>query len=230
MNLQAHYNRLWENSVTGFSKGHFETDPLLDSPEDRRFGITVLIRPDRNVQEAITHMLQELRQLEPEQYYYPASDLHVTVLSVISCYQGFTLDAIQPGAYMQLVKEVTRTIPRFDIRFEGITASPSCVMVQGFPAEEGLTQLREQLRQQFKSSCLQQSIDTRYAIQTAHSTVVRFKTALANPAAFLKVLERYRSFNFGTSAIHQVELVCNDWYQRKRHVQQLGIFELQKSK
>lgn len=114
----------------------------------------------------------------------------------------------------------------FNIEFRGLTASPSCLMVQGFPENNSLTQIRDSLRVDFKETDLEQSMDKRYAIQTAHSTVFRLKEEIENKESFLDTLEKYRDYYFGTFAVDSLELVFNDWYQRKEYVKELYRFEL----
>ena len=61
------------------------------------------------------------------------------------------------------------------LTYKGVTASPSCLMIQGFMNHESLNITRNNLRKKLKNTTLQQSIDKRYSIQTAHSTVCRFR-------------------------------------------------------
>ncbi|MBA9076053.1 MULTISPECIES: 2'-5' RNA ligase family protein [Rufibacter] len=226
MNLLEHYTCLWEETEAQFTAGHFELDPLLDSPHDSRRGLTVLIRPGAEVKARLRQFLQELAQLEPAQYYYPASDIHITLLSIISCYPGFQLGQINLAPYSHLVQQALQGVSPFQVEFTGMTASPSCVMVQGFPLGEQLNQLRNNLRTAFQASGLQQSIDQRYAIQTAHSTVVRFRKPLQQPQQFLEKLREYRHQAFGSCVVREVELVYHDWYQRQENTQVLGRFSL----
>lgn len=130
--LQQHYQALWQQSLVKFEQQQLETDALLTAREDSRYGVTLLARPSEQVKQQIRHHLAELMQLEPQQYYYPASDLHLTVLSLISCYAGFALSQLDTAAYVELVKEVIADTGPFRLDFQGITASPSCVLVQGF--------------------------------------------------------------------------------------------------
>jgi 2'-5' RNA ligase len=226
MDLKKHYNDLWQYAIQGFRSGAFELDPYLNSAADDRFGLTLLFRPGPIVKDKISTFLQELRQLEPEQYYYPASDMHVTVMSVISCHSGFSLESIQAGEYIHVLQECLAGIKQFRIDFAGITASPSCIMVQGFPATAQLHELRNNLRDSFRKTSLQQSMDSRYVLQTAHVTIARFKEPLRNAPAFLDKLQQYRTHDFGSTEVEQVELVYNDWYQRQALVQQLALFRL----
>ncbi|WP_181306744.1 2'-5' RNA ligase family protein [Rufibacter sp. XAAS-G3-1] len=226
MNLQDHYTHLWEQAAAEFAQGRYELDLFIDSPADTRRGVTLLARPDSSVKKEIHGLLKELARLEPAQYYYPAPDIHLTVLSIISCYPGFTADLIEPQAYTDLLEEALRDIPSLEIAYAGLTASPSCVLVQGFPKNDALEHLRENVRKAFRASKLQQSLDQRYTISTAHSTVVRFRRPLARPQAFLQQLKECRKRVFGVSEINTLELVCHDWYQRKGTTQTLATFDL----
>jgi len=76
--------------------------------------------------------------------------LHLTILSIISCYVGFELAQIRTENYRILIDECISE--QIDIRFEEVTASPSGILVQGIPKGDGLKSLRNELRNKFKSS------------------------------------------------------------------------------
>ena len=114
-NLPAHYATMREAALRRFARGEAEVDLLLDSTHDTRRGITLLARPPVAVTEAITALLGELQHREPTQYYYPATDLHLTILSLISCYPSFGLSHINPAHYCQVVAEVLRQTPPFTV-------------------------------------------------------------------------------------------------------------------
>jgi 2'-5' RNA ligase len=224
--LLARYNALREAATRQLAEGTAELDAWLDSPQDTRRGLTLLARPPAHLTAAIGEMLADFRLLEPDQYYYPASDMHLTILSIISCYPAFTLDLIDPSAYRQAVRAITQTSEPFTITYAGLTASPGTIMVQGFPDGPGLERLRAATRAHFQSSGLQQSIDLRYSIQTAHATVLRFRRPLRNPARLLEKLAQYQHQFIGSFAVNSVELVYNDWYQRARNTVLLEEFQL----
>lgn len=226
MNLTNHYNQLWEQSFKKFEQDKFEYDPLIDDAGDKRFGITLIARPPQQVKDNIEAFLAELKKAAPAQYYYPASDIHITVMSVISCYEGFALTQIRVDDYVHLIENSLQGFSKFQVVFKGITASPACIIIQGFPEDPTLHHIRDNLRVNFKSKDLQQSIDQRYTIQTAHSTVVRFSKPLQQKEHFLAILKAYRDFDFGTFAIDHLELVFNDWYQKKEIVKTLATFPL----
>ncbi|GLB49771.1 2'-5' RNA ligase family protein [Neptunitalea lumnitzerae] len=226
MNLKEHYSNLYYTSKEKIIKGLYKTDPLINTDNDTRFGITLVIRPDQQTKNAIQSFLSEIIPLEPHQYYYPNSDIHITLLSVISCYNGFSLDNITIEDYTSIIEEGLNGIRPFKISFKGITASDSCIIVQGFPDDNSLNLIRDQLRSQFKNVSIEQSIDKRYAIQTAHATVIRFRAPLTNTSKLITTLEKYRDHNFGTFTVNSIELVYNDWYQRKKFVKTLKTFNL----
>ncbi|WP_299990257.1 mutarotase [uncultured Pontibacter sp.] len=226
MNLQEHYHKLYQDSIRCIQADAYQIDELIDATSDNRFGITLLLRPDDVVKEEIQKLLSKLKLIEPNQYFYRDSDLHVTVMSIISCYNGFDLGQIRVEDYVKTVRKSIHGLGPFEVEFKGLTASPSCLMVQGFLADNTLSQLRDNLRSNFRDSGLEQSIDKRYSIQTAHSTVVRFKEKLRNKDEFLRVVENHRDHSFGTSIVNTIELVYNDWYQRKEYVKTLCKFEL----
>jgi 2'-5' RNA ligase len=224
MNLGKHYNNLYNESVQKILSDDYQIDHLIDSPEDNRSGITLIIRPDIEVLDNIQSFLIDLKAIDPRQYYYPGSDIHVTVMSVISCYKGFELSQISVPDYIKVFQKSIKKIKPIEIEFRGVTASPSCIMIQGFLRDEMLNEIRNALRINFNNSNLQQSIDERYSIQTAHATVVRFRKQIVNKVDYLSTIEKWRNYNFGVSSIRSLEFVNNDWYQRKERVKELYRF------
>lgn len=226
MDLTAHYNELYSVSYQKIKNGEYHTDQLIDDATDTRFGITLLIRPPEHVKNKIQEFLSEVKHIDPDQYFYPNTDIHITVMSIISCYPGFTLDQIQIEQYIEVVKQSLENINAFNILFKGITLSPAGVMIQGFLENNTLNTLRDALRENFKNTALQQSIDKRYALKTAHATVVRFRQELNDVNALLLCAEKYKDHPFGSFTVDTLELVYNDWYQRAENTVSLHHFSL----
>ncbi|KAF2517033.1 2'-5' RNA ligase family protein [Flavobacterium foetidum] len=226
MNLKEHYNQLYQESSKAILNNNYSIDHQIKNTADSRFGITLLLRPNEKIKSATQLFLNELRQIEPNQYYYPNSDIHSTVMSIISCYNGFTLDKINIEDYITVIQESLINLDKIKIRFQGITASSSAIMLQGFPSDESLHRLRNKLRYNFKKTNLEQSIDSRYAILTAHATVMRFQEKLQNPSKLIETVEKFRNFDFGEFTAENLELVFNDWYQRAEKTIHLKNFRL----
>lgn len=226
MNLAEHYNQLYKTSSETILSGNYSLDSKINDPSDSRFGITLLIRPSEKIKTNIQLFLNELKAVEPNQYYYPESNIHITVMSIISCYEGFSLDKINFVDYIKIIEKSLEDLSEIKIEFRGITASNSAIMIQGFPSDETLNNLRNKLRENFRNSILEQSIDSRYSIATAHSTVMRFTEKLQNPKKLIEVIEQFRDYNFGKFTADKLELVFNDWYQKKENTILLKDFEL----
>ncbi|TRX21817.1 mutarotase [Flavobacterium franklandianum] len=224
MDLKKHYDTLYKESMEKIVADNYHIDSQIDSPSDRRFGLTLIIRPDLQTKTTIQHFLNELKAIDPDQYYYPNSDIHITVMSIISCYDGFDLASISIPDYVAIIEKSLINIRDIEINFQGITASPSAIMLQGFTNTNSLNDLRNNLRTQFKDSGLEQSIDKRYSIQTAHSTIARFRKPISNKEKLLAIVEKYRNFNFGKFKVDSCYLVYNDWYQREKWVKELHRF------
>lgn len=227
MNLTELYNNLYTRSIDNIRNGDNKIDRLIDDKNDKRRGLTVLIRPNDNIQEAIARFQQELMVIDKEQYYQPRPDMHVTVLSIISCYEGFNLGQIETSKYIRLFEQSARNIMDIGLYFQGISASPEAVMIQGFPLSDGLERFRDQLRDNFKATALQQTIDARYRLTTAHITAVRFREQIKAPQKFAERLENYRDVDFGSFKPKEIELVYNDWYQKRHIVKTLHKISLQ---
>jgi 2'-5' RNA ligase len=225
--MKTIYDNMWRQALPLLKNGQVDTDSLIISKNDTRRGLTLIFRPPAELLDNIQTFLNEARSVEPSQYFYPRSDLHLTVLSIISCYPGFHLNQIKQADYHQLIEVALQKINSFRLTFRGITASPAGVMVQGFDENGQLDLLRESLRDNFKISNLEHSIDKRYKLQTAHLTVIRFAKKLSQPAAFAALAEAYRNEDFGTCQVHEMELVFNDWYQRKENTVVTKTFRLE---
>lgn len=98
--------------------------------------------------------------------------------------------------------------------------------IQAFPENDHLDQIRDRIREQFRYSGLENSLDKRYRISTAHSTIMRFRKKVEQPDLLIGVLEAFRQHDFGTAPVRELELVFNDWYQQREKVKLLGVFSL----
>ncbi|PJJ48100.1 2'-5' RNA ligase family protein [Hymenobacter chitinivorans] len=227
MDLPAYYDEMHQAALPLLARGAVVPDPLLQAPEqDQRRGLTLLTRPPAPILAALTGLLADFERLEPAQYYYPATDIHLTILSIISCYPGFTLDQVDPAAYQAAGQAVVAGVGPFRVEYRGLAATPGGIIVRGFPRGPGLEELRHNVRQHFRHSALPQSIDQRYSIQTAHSTLIRFRAPLQHPAALARLVEHYQEHVIGSFEVHTVELVYNDWYQRAANTIRLAEYAL----
>lgn len=217
---------MWAGAKPLFLSGNINLDPLIDAKTDTRRGLTLIFRPPEAIIWKVQEFLHEAAILEPHQYYYPATDIHLTVLSIISCYPDFQPDPEAVAAYQFIIDDCIRETPLFSLQFRGVTASSAAVVIQGFNEDGQLNQLRDRLRQRFKNSGLVHTIDQRYPLQTAHLTVMRFREQLYQPKVFTHFIESNRNMEFGACKVEELVLVYNDWYMREEEVKVLNWFGL----
>ena len=197
-------------------------DPVLNHLEqDKRLELTLLIHIGGTVAGSLKAFMDEMRKLEPDQYFYPESDLHVTVLDLISADQNFERNRLVIDESLELAKSAISGLPPFCIDFNGIITSNAAVLAKGYYTG-GLRNLRDRLR----SIAMEQGFDLRERYQSisAHSTIIRYKSALQNREKFLTTLEKYKRFNIGGLKVNELELVIHDWYNRRREA--IGKFYL----
>jgi 2'-5' RNA ligase len=115
---------------------------------------------------------------------------------------------------------------KFSITFQGVTASRGGVMIQGFPDDNTLAAIREDLREALYQNQLGGQLDVRYKINTAHITVMRFCDAKLDGKNLLVLLKANRATNFGETHVENLELILGDWYASANTAQTLSEYKL----
>ena len=220
------YKDLWNKTRPLFQRDQHQIDPLNFEPNDMRRGLTLRARLSPEVIFRVEAFTDDLRKLAPDQYFTPASDLHLTILAMVGCHAGFNLNPALEESYTAIISKCIQRIPPPRIRFRGVTASPSCILLQGHPQNNNLTELRNRIREQFKAATLPHSMDQRYSIKTAHSTIMRFQKTQASLGEFTRFLSKNKNQDFGIQDMNEIELVCNDWYHRTANTRVIAAFSL----
>ncbi len=178
------------------------------------------------MREKVATFLRELQGLEPDQYYYPRADLHLTILSLFTATTAHKRFLAYTEKYLAAVASALQNVGPMRIEFAGVTASVGAILIQGFPDGEALNGLRDSLRQQLRVRDLTQGLDVRYRLETAHMTVARFRTPLRDSKHFAAVLARSRRRSFGSMTIKSLSLVTNDWYMTHQTLDTLNRYHL----
>jgi len=225
--LAARYDTLWDEAAPDVRAGCVATDAwALRKADDARRGVTLLAHPAAPVADALAAFLAQLRVLEPDQYYYPRADLHLTVLSLFSATTDYAPYLAHLDAYRSAVDEALDGAPPFAIDCVGVTLTAGTVLAQGFPRDDTLARVRERLRAALTARGLGGAVDQRYRLETAHTTLVRFVAPLRQPGRFVDALEAARHRTFGTSLVTRMELVLGDWYQSSEVARPLADYTL----
>lgn len=207
------YESLWNEAASAFERNDPELDRHLpDKSRDLRRGLSLAFRPSPAVQALIVKFQNELKAVAPGQYYYLPEEFHVTVLSIIPGSESWRDKIQRLAAYQSIIREVLESHRKFSIVFQGATASRGAVMIQGFPKDETLAQIRDDLRETLRQNNFGDQLDVRYKISTAHVTVLRFCGAGTDCRRLLALLRANRTTDFGETLVADLELISGDWY------------------
>jgi 2'-5' RNA ligase len=228
VNIAALYEGMWEEALGSFQAGVVQPDPYLTALEsDVRRGMALIARVPIANQSALCALIDRVREAAPDQHYYRAEQFHATVLPVIATVLPLPLEDIPLAAFIVALQEAFDGAKSFDIELRGITASPSVVMVQGYP-DAILNHLRECLREALQQAGLAMAIEPAYKRTAAHITLMRFSTTPASLTRFTEALKQIRQENldFGTMRVEEICLTYGDYYLTPEHSQNLHVFPL----
>ena len=228
--LTQRYQVLWDEARSALLQGEPQFDSLLQrgSADDRR-GLTLLLRPDAATAHSVAALQAELAEIEPAQYFYRSEQLHVTVLSLFTATPAFGPYFARLPRYLDILDRTLAAVAPFTLRFRGVSASPSAVMVAGYPANATLAGLRDRLRAGLAAAGLGDDLDRRYHLTTAHMTMLRLRAPLHDAPAFVAAIERRRARDVGTTVVAELLLVENDWYMTPGVVKVLRRYPLTSS-
>jgi 2'-5' RNA ligase len=225
--LKKRYDEMWRAAIGRIRTGRVECDGILaEQVVDLRRGLTLIARPSVEVRQKVRRFLRELQRIEPDQYYYPASDLHITILSLHHATVRHAEYLAKMARYMSAVDAALRGAGPIRMEFKGVTASTGAVLAQGFVGDATLNELREELRRQLRSRGLEEGLDVRYRLATAHMTIARFRSPLCDGRRLAAVLVAARSRVFGSTKVNSLTLVQNDWYMTRRRLEIVKRYRL----
>ncbi len=225
--ITAIYDMLWNTSYDAVSRGQIDIDPHITHPEsDHRRGLTLIIRPSPAITSGICAFLAEVKKFEPDQYYYSASNLHFTVLSLFTATTKYQQEYDRLPLYEEAVEESLREATPFVLKLSGLTVSKSAVLLCGFPRPDMVNSIRCKLREILTKDGLAGGLDTRYLLVGNHTTIVRFSAPLRDPAAFSQFLLDNKGREFGRLEVNELQLVKNDWYMTEQYSPIVAKFSL----
>jgi len=205
---------MWDHAFSAAASGDIDCDTRLAAGPDPRRGLTLIARPSQALKMRFESVVDRLADHEPLQYRYPITDMHVTILSLFTVTEHPTPHLLRLEDYCASVRAALDGIEPFDIDFHGITMSRSAVVAQGYPRGPALETLRDRLRAQLCENGLGASLDQRYRLVTAHTTLFRFVSPLQDAQRVTTLLKSLRNEPLGSMHVNEVELVINDWLCR----------------
>ena len=192
----------------------------LRNPEsDQRNGVNVIARPSVAIRDRIFSIQNGLRIVEPDQYYYPSFDLHLTVLEICSGTESSQanqifeqLSHLVPGIFQEL------TSPRIEqpsLRFD----NQAGVVV--FQQVGALNEVRQELSQRLVNHGI--NVAPRYATCSAHITFMRYLKQLSGNSAQLETAAQI----LGAWQLDEFWLTCgSNWYGMNSRIKEVGPFKI----
>ncbi|HUA37064.1 MAG TPA: 2'-5' RNA ligase family protein [Candidatus Sulfopaludibacter sp.] len=223
------YERLWRKTGPLLKSGRMQIDShLRDKASDGRRGVTLVARPDATVRRRVGKFLHEAAAVCPRQHFYEPPELHVTVMAIIPGSEFWRDQMHQLPACQAVLDGVLKNRGGFRVNFHGVTVSPDAVMIQGFPANDDLSRLRDELRRAFGLAGLGGNLDRRYKTVTAHLTAMRFSEPEADWERLFDFLEARRETDFGQTHFQSLQLIWSNWYASADVVRVLQEYPLRK--
>ncbi len=210
--LEDHYNSILDRSLDVILKGGNGDIYHTDLVDNRIRALVLLIRLEPNIADNIDCCIQKLKAIEPQMYYYPKTDFHLTLLDLLKGEVDRRIpDNIED--YIEIIGNSLDGIKPFEITFEGLCASENAVMVKGYYGKE-LYNLREKLRNDLPLHGLK--LDERYRTVSSHITIARLTGIYQNPSNFLSFI--HEPYKFGTQKVSSIELTFHSWCDSRKHV------------
>jgi len=212
--LETLYSSINSENLPKILSGQETTDPILRAPEnDKRFGITLLIPIHGSTAKSLCSLENEIRAIEPDLYFYPESDLHITVLDLIAAHENFKRDNDLIQKFVRIIEKAVSDIPPFDISFKGIIASNAGILAKGY-YRNGVQEIRSRMRAFAESEGI--NFRERYQTISAHVTIARFKSAIRNRQELSSHLHTKSDREIGIMTVNELRLVIHDWYNRRK--------------
>jgi hypothetical protein len=223
MSIQTLYESIYQENIAFIRSGDVSVDEYLgDGVTDTRRGLSLII-PLNQITNGYEALIRKFQFLEPEQYYYPLEDLHITVFDFIGVHKTYTRSASLEHTCINITNEAAESLSRISILFKGIVFSRAAGILKGY--DDGfVVALRKRIRQRFKENGLPNT--ERYESASVHSTCMRFTKRIDNVKAFVDTLEALKEVELGTEKVKSMVLVEHDWYNRKNVKRTIKEFKL----
>ena len=227
--LAERYDSIWNAAASEVRAGRASLDDwALRKHEDARRGVTLLARPAPSVAHRLVELVDELRAIEPAQYYHPRADLHFTMLSLFTATADYAPHLAHVDDYRAAVEEAIDGVPPFAIDVRGVTLSTAAVL-PGLPARRHAGAPARPAAHGAGGARARRH--ARPALPAAHGArhARALRAAAARPRGVRRRARRGAQAPFGTSRVAPLELVLGDWFTSKAHERALAACALQPS-
>ena len=198
----------------------------LESPRtDMRCGVNIICRPTTDVVEYIVSIQEYLRVFEPDQYYYPPADLHLTLVEI--CHSRTPEDVLRiAGIIGPEISRITAmaSLPKVDSPM--FVFDSHAVALNFLPTDNALQNARQSILEGLANIGI--SIDSRHEAKSAHVTLMRYITPLRSSA------EEWVNHLLNVPLKPKLEWLLSpvwltwgaNWYGMRSRIEELGPIQL----
>jgi tetratricopeptide (TPR) repeat protein/2'-5' RNA ligase/predicted MPP superfamily phosphohydrolase len=220
------FQKLWTGALVRYNTKNVLIDKYLyDRKSDDRLGISLIVRLSDETNRLFARVCNRLKTVAPDHHYYNLSEFHVTVLTIINAEKPLNCSHDEIKQMTEFFTEIFSEIRPVRIRFKGIGITEDCVIAYGFFIDGTIDKIRDEIRSQCKKNKFEYQLDERYRNETAHVTMVRYRSQ-KNLESLLNEVERIKDCDLGVSPVNRIDLVVNDWFMSEDKVKLLNSFEL----
>ena len=157
------------------------------------------------------------------QYYFPKSDIHITVFEFVSSRPDFRKYAGDVQLFDKVAEGVLVNSGRFEIDLIGTVFTRGSGLIAGIDGGR-LIGIRERLRSELKKVGFDPL--ERYRSTSSHISFMAFRNKPKSEGKLLSLIEKTREMDLGSIEVSTIELVEHDWYSRLRNRRVISKYEL----
>ena len=197
--MEDHFQQQFREESLGQLKKLDPENIVLFDDKDIPPNYTLVIRPNEQTLQVFKKFYAHLQDIEPNHYYYPENDLHLTVIGNIPT--STNLD--------NLVETISSEIVKRNLIFKlwGLGSNIFCSSVSAYPVDFSLHELRDGIRSKIGTHG-----DDYSNILESYEYVgwINYLRYLQKPSQeFLNMLFSYKDTNFGEMQPSVIQLYLN---------------------
>lgn len=184
-------------------------EPVTDYVNDNRICLTSVVFIPKNLQEKIiTEVIEPLRKVDPKQYFYLPSSLHITVNNIRTIEYPPLFNGEDIEKAKEVIKQVTPKYKPLTFDVKRLFELPASLAISAF-SDKTLGRLALELRRELEKAGVPDN--KAYAsedIVIANTTISRFINT-PNPEFWQKVKE-FKNIDVGNFEVNKISLITTN--------------------
>lgn len=220
------YKKIYAENIEQIRSGNIEIDHFLAAREnDSRRGISLIISI-KQILNNYKRLVGEFSTVDPDQYYYPFEDLHITVFDFVQGTVDYQRNDLLENLFLEISRKAVDSLGGFKVQMKGIVFSRGAGIIKGYD-DNKLVLIRRNIRKLLVAHKIKN--DERYESESAHITFTRFRGNIKNSLLLCETMEKNMEVDIGEEEVTSLELVEHDWYNSFHKKRIIGRVQLGKS-